>query len=206
MLRVCVAVFLVICAACLGTAEAADAVKTRAATHENYGRIAFDWPAPVAYQAKLDGATLVIHFERPLATRLDQIARYLGSYIASASLDEAGTTLTAALTRPVTLKSFTEGNTIAIDLVDAGKPTTKAAAEKPATKKAAAEKTTADEPPAVAETPAAAEAPAVAEPPVVSAAPAPAASRPLVLVPRRPAAIAAAAPAPPPAAKSDVVV
>ena len=38
-------------------ARAADAVKTRAAEHEHYGRIAFDWPAPVAYDAKIDGGT-----------------------------------------------------------------------------------------------------------------------------------------------------
>lgn len=203
-MRVCVALFLLISAACLGTAEAADVVKTRAAAHENFGRIAFDWPAPVAYKASLDGATLVVRFERPLTTRLDQITRYLGAYIASASLDAAGTTLTAALTRPVSLKTFTEGNTIAIDLVDAASPAARkpspsaakpsvadtekppaAVVEKPPVVADQAPAAVAEKPPVVAaampstaaEKPPAAVAeplPVVAEPPPVAAAPTPA--------------------------------
>lgn len=214
MLRLCVALALLIAAACLGTAEAADAVKTRAAEHESYGRIAFDWPAPVSYEASLDGMTLVVHFGRPLTTRLDQIKRYLGSYVTSVSVDEAGTTLTAALRRPVSLKTFTEGNTIAIDLVDVAKPVAAkaAAAEKVAAadKTPAAGKTAADEKVAIADKAPAAEPAPVAE--AAAVAPAAPAGRPLVLVPHPAAvspAVASSAGAKSAAAspgKSDVVV
>src|ERR1043166_4559175 len=105
---------------------AAEAVQTRAAEHEHYGRIAFDWPAPVAYDAKVEGGTLTIHFERGLETALGPITNNLGSYVESASLTDDGTTLTAQLKRTVTLRTFTEGNTIAIDLVDASVPARKA--------------------------------------------------------------------------------
>ncbi|MGH6797231.1 MAG: hypothetical protein ACREDI_02465, partial [Roseiarcus sp.] len=105
-----------------GPAEAADQVKTRVGEHEHYGRIAFDWPAPVTYEVKVEDATLTIRFARPFATKLDPIARGLDTYVESATLDEDGTTLTATLKRPVTLKTFTEGNTVAIDLVEAGDP------------------------------------------------------------------------------------
>src|SRR5437868_4597034 len=127
MKRLCAVLGLIVLAALpTGSARAAEAVKTRAAEHERYGRIAFDWPAPVAYDAKVEGDTLTIHFERGLETVLAPITDNIGSYVESASLTADGTTLSARLKRAVTLKTFTEGNTIAIDLVDASAPARKA--------------------------------------------------------------------------------
>lgn len=117
------AAFVIVLAAAMpaaGRAHATDAVKTRAALHDNFARIAFDWSAPVAFQAKLDGATLAIHFDRPFTTSLDAITHGLDRYAARASLDASGTTLTVILKRKITLKTSTSGNTVAIDLVDAG--------------------------------------------------------------------------------------
>ncbi|HTZ79134.1 MAG TPA: hypothetical protein VMC10_14555 [Stellaceae bacterium] len=184
MLRLCLAVVLLTAALGLGPAEAAEAVKTRAAVHETYARIAFDWPAPVKYDAHVDGTTLTVHFDRPLATKLDQISRYLGAYLTHVAIDAGGTTLTGTLSRPVSLKTFTEGNTIAIDLVDAKPAAAKPAAraETPAAQTAAAP---ASPSPTIPE-PAPAAAPAAAKP----AAPA---GRPMVLVPHD--AAKAAAPA-----------
>jgi len=120
MKRLCAALSLaVLAAAPLAAAEAADAVKTRAGEHAHFGRIAFDWPAPVSFEAKIDGSTLVIHFGRELETSLGSIADNIGGYVEEARIDADGATLTAHLKRAVTLKTFTEGNTIAIDLVDA---------------------------------------------------------------------------------------
>ncbi|HKX10132.1 MAG TPA: hypothetical protein VJN67_18185, partial [Stellaceae bacterium] len=125
MKRLCAVLGLALLAAApLAAARAADAVKTRAAEHEHYGRIAFDWPAPVTFDAKVDGGTLTIHFDRALETSLGPITGNIGAYVASVSLDADGTTLTAQLKRSVTLKTFTEGNTVAIDLVDAASPAT----------------------------------------------------------------------------------
>ncbi|HUN46116.1 MAG TPA: hypothetical protein VMU85_06340, partial [Stellaceae bacterium] len=203
-MRLCLALVLLTAAAWLAPAQAADAVKTRAAVHDTYARIAFDWPSPVKYEAAVDGTTLTVHFERPLATRLDQITRYLGSYVTSAAIGADGATLTATLSRPVSLKTFTEGNTIAIDLVDMPTPVV----AKPAPEETAAAKPAAAPPPAAAKT-AAAPAIAVAPSPAAAATPA---GRPLVLVPRhtagpKPAAPTAAAAAPAaPAASSDIVV
>jgi tetratricopeptide (TPR) repeat protein len=112
------------------SARAADAVKTRAGEHEHFGRIAFDWPAPVTFEAKIDGGTLTIHFGRGLETSLGSIADNIGGYVENASIGADGTTLTAHLKRPVTLKTFTEGNTIAIDLVDAASAAVRKAAAK----------------------------------------------------------------------------
>lgn len=98
-------------------ADAAESVKTRAAEHERYGRIALDFQAPVEYEAKIEGTTLRVHFARAIETDLGAIAKYLDAYVEGASLDVDGTTLTATLKRPATLKTFTDGNTVAIDLV-----------------------------------------------------------------------------------------
>ncbi len=153
MKRLC-AVFCLIVPVALspGAACAADAVKTRAAEHRHYGRMAFDWPAPVHYDAKVDGSALTIHFARGLETDLGAITDNLGSYVESVSLDADGTTLTAKLKRPVTLKTFTEGNTVAIDLVDAAAPVRKTTSgpEKP---KAAPEQTSVVSPAASGPTP-----------------------------------------------------
>src|SRR5689334_3836075 len=98
MKRLCAVLGLALLAmAPLGAARAADAVKTRAAEHEHYGRIALDWPAPVTFDAKVDGGTLTIHFDRGLETNLGPITGNLGTYVESVSLDADGTTLTAQL-------------------------------------------------------------------------------------------------------------
>src|SRR5437763_6840680 len=127
MKRLCAVLGLIVLAALpTGSARAAEAVKTRAAEHENYGLIVFACASPLAFDSKVEGGTLTIHFERGLETALGPITHNIGSYVESASLTADGTTLTAQLKRTVTLKTFTEGNTIAIDLVDASVPALKA--------------------------------------------------------------------------------
>ncbi|HEV3177370.1 MAG TPA: hypothetical protein VGZ72_15360 [Stellaceae bacterium] len=143
-----------------GAARAADAVKTRAAEHEHYARMAFDWPAPVAYDAKIDGGTLTIHFERGLETELGAITKYIGSYVESVSLGADGATLTARLKRAVTLRTFTEGDTIAIDLVEAATAPARKAARQPEAAKSPAEPASAAPP--AAPTDSGAEKPAIA--------------------------------------------
>jgi tetratricopeptide (TPR) repeat protein len=116
----------------LTDAEAADTVKTRAAVHPHFGRMAFDWPAPVTFDARVEGSTVTIHFARSLSTDLQPIVRALGIYVAQANLDQDGTTITLALKRPMTLNTLTDGNTVAIDLLEA--PATAATAPAPAAK------------------------------------------------------------------------
>jgi hypothetical protein len=96
---------------------AADPVAIRAAAHDGFGRIAFDWPDPVSYEAKIAGDTLTIKFARPLQGAADQVSRRLAGYIASATLADDGKTLVAHLKRPVTVTAFTvKQKTIVVDL------------------------------------------------------------------------------------------
>jgi tetratricopeptide (TPR) repeat protein len=137
MRRVLVAALLLALAA-PAPARAAETVAVRAAEHdkEGFGRIAFDWPAPVAFEAKLDGRVLTIHFARPLEAKLGVVISHLDSYIATVRIGAEGDSVIAELKRPATLRTFSEGNVIAIDMITDAKLAkalpAKAAAAKPA--------------------------------------------------------------------------
>ncbi len=105
-------------------ARAADKVGVRAAEHdaEGFARIAFDWPAPVAFEAEIEGETLTVHFARPLAARLDAVASHLDAYIRAINIGADGASVVAQLKVPARLHSFTDGNTIAIDIIPATAP------------------------------------------------------------------------------------
>jgi tetratricopeptide (TPR) repeat protein len=135
MCRVLVAALLLALAA-PAPARAAEKVTVRAAEHdkEGFGRIAFEWPAPVAFEAKLDGQVLTVHFERPLEAELGAVTSHLDGYVAAVRIAADGETVIAELKRPATLRTLRDGNVIAIDIIaDAAKtPPAKAADAKPA--------------------------------------------------------------------------
>jgi hypothetical protein len=119
MLRRAVAALLLAFIA-LAPAGAAERVTVRAAEHdkEGFGRIAFDWPAPVTFEAKIEGETLTVHFARPLEAKLDAVVRHLEGYVGAVQIGDDGTSLIATLKRPARVRSFIEGTrTVAVDIV-----------------------------------------------------------------------------------------
>jgi tetratricopeptide (TPR) repeat protein len=100
-------------------ARAADSVSVRAAAHDKagFGRIAFDWPSPVAFTAKIEGKTLTLHFARPFTAKLNAVTTELDTYVSAIRIGSDGETVVATLKRPATLHSFTDGNTVAVDIV-----------------------------------------------------------------------------------------
>jgi hypothetical protein len=138
MIRCVLVAALLLALAALAPARAAETVAVRAAEHdkEGFGRIAFEWPAPVAFEAKLDGQVLTIHFARPLEAKLGVVLSHLVRYVATVRIGAEGDSVVAELRRPATLRTFTEGNVIAIDILTDAKPVkaspTKTAAAKPA--------------------------------------------------------------------------
>src|SRR5271168_5034105 len=82
---------------------ASDDVDVRASAHDGFGRIAFDWPTPVEYEAHVSNGTLSIHFARPLNAHLDRLTASLADYVGSADIEGQGQTLVAHLKRPVTV-------------------------------------------------------------------------------------------------------
>src|SRR5690348_2284366 len=96
-------------------AAAAEQVVVRASEHGRFGRIAFIWPAPVHYQARLDGTTLTIRFARPMTARLDTIPKRLHRYVSFVRM-KGSATVVARVAHGARLTSFVSGNTVAVDI------------------------------------------------------------------------------------------
>ncbi len=94
----------------------AATVPVRGGTHKEFGRLVFDWPGKVDYTASVDGDRLVVIFTEPIEAQLDRLVRALPDYLAGGRVEPDGKTVSFDLKRPVSLKSFRNGNAVAIDL------------------------------------------------------------------------------------------
>ncbi|CBS86793.1 tetratricopeptide repeat protein [Azospirillum lipoferum] len=107
------------------SADAAT-VPVRGGTHKEFGRLVFDWPGKVDFTASVDGGRLVVSFTEPINAQLDRLVRALPDYLAGGRVEPDGKTLSFDLKRPVSLKSFRNGNAVAIDLSPAAAQSTAA--------------------------------------------------------------------------------
>ncbi|WP_448203214.1 tetratricopeptide repeat protein [Azospirillum sp. sgz302134] len=125
--------------AVVSEARAAD-VPVRAAAHKGYGRVVFDWPQQVDYSAKVEGEALVISFDQPINAALDRAVAALPDYLSGVRIGGDGKTVTFDLKRPVALKSFRNGNAVALDLTPsaAAPQSAKAESSRPESPKAEA--------------------------------------------------------------------
>ena len=85
----------------------AEPVVTRAWAHDDFGRLVFDWPRAVEYEARIEGRTLTVMFDHPLKTTFWQVQRHLGAYITNVDLSLDGRSVTASLTGDYGLRTFT---------------------------------------------------------------------------------------------------
>ncbi|KAA0582533.1 tetratricopeptide repeat protein [Azospirillum sp. Sh1] len=129
-LRGCAAAVALLAVPVLLSPLAADAatVPVRGGTHKDFGRLVFDWPGKVDYTASVEGDRLVVTFTDSIDAPLDRLVRALPGYLAAGRVEADGKTVSFDLKRPVSLKSFRNGNAIAIDLSPAA-PQTAAKAE-----------------------------------------------------------------------------
>ncbi len=118
IVRNCAALLTLFCvlAATQPPANAAEQVRTRGWSHATYGRIIFDWPKRVTYDARIDGATLTVRFSRPMEAEVDRVLKYLGGFVTGARLSEDGKTAVFDLAGLFDLDTFTSGNSVVIDL------------------------------------------------------------------------------------------
>ncbi|CAO3373818.1 tetratricopeptide repeat protein [Azospirillum argentinense] len=126
-------------------------VPVRAATHKTFGRMVFDWPRQTGYSASVEGNTLVVRFDEPINAALDRTVAALPGYLSGVRIGGDGKTVTFDLKRPVTLKSFRNGNAVALDLTPAAEAPATPPAQTPPQAQAQAQA-----PAAKAETPSAA--------------------------------------------------
>ncbi|OYD84683.1 hypothetical protein [Azospirillum brasilense] len=106
-------------------------VPVRAATHKTFGRMVFDWPRQTGYSASVDGNTLVVRFDEPINAALDRTVAALPGYLSGVRIGGDGKTVTFDLKRPVTLKSFRNGNAVALDLTPAAEAPAQAQSQTP---------------------------------------------------------------------------
>src|ERR1043165_1665859 len=95
--------------ALLGLVAAAPAglaqgtVTIRSGVHETYGRLVFDWPKPVRFEASLNGDQLVVRFAEPLSADLSSAAvRRFDDYLKRPVLSSDRRSITFDLVRNVT--------------------------------------------------------------------------------------------------------
>jgi tetratricopeptide (TPR) repeat protein len=102
--------------------RAAEQVAVRVGEHPGFGRLVFEWTSPVGYSATIENDNLVLRFERPFAGALDTIARRMTNYVTQPALVDDDKTLVFPLKTTFGLKSYVDGRTVVVDLVNGGKP------------------------------------------------------------------------------------
>lgn len=97
-------------------AKAQESVEARGWSKPTYGRIIFDWPAPVKHSARIEGGMLVVEFSRPMRGEFDRVVKYLGDYVTSAELTGKGKVARFGLTGSFDVDSFATGASVVVDL------------------------------------------------------------------------------------------
>lgn len=103
----------------------------RAAVHDDFIRIVFDWDAPVGYSAEIVNGQLLVRFERPIKGNVQALAKPLAKVARGISVSSDGLAASFALIRPMAVKSFVgNNNSVVIDLSE-GAPSGQSAAAAP---------------------------------------------------------------------------
>ncbi|MBE0530736.1 MAG: hypothetical protein IH626_07905, partial [Rhodospirillales bacterium] len=112
----------------LAVAARAEPVTVRAAPHDGFGRIVFNWPTPVPYTAESEGSRVVIRFGRPIEADLGAVIRVLGTYVRAGDVGADGRSVVLATVGNLTVRAFDLGSAVVLDLVEAdAQPPAKAA-------------------------------------------------------------------------------
>ncbi|MGE5514240.1 MAG: tetratricopeptide repeat protein [Bacteroidota bacterium] len=88
----------------------------RAAAHDTFGRMVFDWDAPVQWSAEVVNGQLVVRFEKPMAGDPTALLKPLSKYLKGVTLSPDRRMATFSLAVPVQVKSFVSGTSTVIDL------------------------------------------------------------------------------------------
>jgi len=122
VLQLCAAGVMVGGVAMAPTAVEAAQVRTRGGSHADYGRLVFDWPKPVEYQARIEGDRLIITFSDSIETDLSSAVRRISKYVAGGQLSMDGRTLSFRLSGDYELATASDNNgrKIIVDLKKTG--------------------------------------------------------------------------------------
>ncbi|MBI5163586.1 MAG: hypothetical protein HY985_06760 [Magnetospirillum sp.] len=99
----------------------------RAAAHDGFARMVFDWDGPLKWSADVTDNQLVVRFEKPVAGDPKALLKPLAKYVKGVTVSPDRRMLTFPLAIAVTAKTFLTGNSTVIDLTE-----TKGGAKPPA--------------------------------------------------------------------------
>ena len=111
-------VSLAVLAGVTAAAVAQTSVTARAALHEGFGRVVFDWPVATEYQIERDGRRLRVIFNQPLTTSFDVVRRVLDGYLGHIRVAEDGRTVEFELAADLEFRAFAYGDKVIVDLMD----------------------------------------------------------------------------------------
>lgn len=97
-------------------AYAQENVQARGWAKPSYGRIVFDWPQPVEHSARIEGASLVVEFTRPMRADLTSVVGSLGDYVTGAEVTGKGKVARFDLAGNFSVDSFATGASVVVDL------------------------------------------------------------------------------------------
>ena len=114
-------VFLLICIVflCSLSQVKAETVKVRAATHDGYGRIVFNWPTLVPYEIETVGDQLVVSFSSPIEPSLSGVVQNLSKYLSGATPGADGRSVAFTMKEDFDVYGFDMGTTVVVDITDA---------------------------------------------------------------------------------------
>ncbi len=111
----------------------AEPVLVRAAAHDGYGRIVFNWDFPVAFTARAEGRKLTVRFNRPIEADFRSVIEEVSRYVRDVTSDPDGHSVIFSLAKGYEAATFDIGSAIVVDIrKKTARPTsTEPAAERP---------------------------------------------------------------------------
>jgi tetratricopeptide (TPR) repeat protein len=99
----------------------------RAALHDDFGRMVFDWDGPVKFSAEVVNSQLVVRFDKPIGGDVKAVLKPLARYLKGVTLSPDRKMATFPLAVPVQIKSFQTSTSVVVDLSESKAPTSSAA-------------------------------------------------------------------------------
>jgi len=102
----------------LAYAEGAPTVAVRAATHEDFDRIVFDWPKGVKFQLRHEGAKVSITFESAAAMKIPSMidTSLSRAHGFTQAVEENRVTVSFSVNPDATLKAFPNDSAVVVDI------------------------------------------------------------------------------------------
>lgn len=95
--------------------DPARAAEVRAAPHQGYGRLVFDWATPVRWQAEVAAGNVILQFSDPVQDDPAKVLGPLKDYVSAVRLSEDRRTVTLPLKGNFDVNAFTLGSAVVVD-------------------------------------------------------------------------------------------